>query len=202
MLNLKIARIKAGIKQEDLAKEIGASKTDISRYENGHNYPSIERLSKMADILDVSVDYLIGRNSEMKDYRMYHKRYFPNEWEEDNEWLSKRLEFLWTFRDYYPKKYSDLKLSEEKEDLYEIYGSTNIMARASQLHYEQYENNKFNFENKNNNELFSEYKRLIDIKKNDIDQFLRRRIYIKYYLLKEYIKDNLQEEYYFYKKEQ
>ncbi|MEM8566963.1 MAG: helix-turn-helix transcriptional regulator [Bacteroidota bacterium] len=46
--------------QEDLAKQINASRVMIGNYERGGNAPSIEVLLKLSNALDVSLDYLVG----------------------------------------------------------------------------------------------------------------------------------------------
>lgn len=40
---------------------LGISQPSYIRYENGTAQPSLENLSALADIFDVSADYLIGR---------------------------------------------------------------------------------------------------------------------------------------------
>lgn len=47
--------------QEDLAKAIEASRDMIGKYERNDNLPSIEVAFKLADVFDVSVDYLLGK---------------------------------------------------------------------------------------------------------------------------------------------
>lgn len=59
--NFKIARIKAGYTQMELAEKLDTDYVQLCRYESGKGYPRIDRLIKMADILNVSVDYLLGR---------------------------------------------------------------------------------------------------------------------------------------------
>jgi transcriptional regulator with XRE-family HTH domain len=59
MIGIKIARIKKGMKQKELANLLGINHLMIGRYESGHTKPSIDNLIKMADILGVSVDYLV-----------------------------------------------------------------------------------------------------------------------------------------------
>ncbi len=61
MINLKIARIKKGLSQSELAEKIGVQSFSISRYETGSQYPSIETLLKMSEVLNVSVDHLLGK---------------------------------------------------------------------------------------------------------------------------------------------
>jgi len=44
--------------QEDLAKQLGITRTVVSAYENGVRQPSHEVLWKMAGVFNVSLDYL------------------------------------------------------------------------------------------------------------------------------------------------
>ncbi|WP_423189458.1 helix-turn-helix domain-containing protein [Alkalibacterium sp. f15] len=48
--------------QKDLSKRIGVSNVSISGYESGNRYPDTDTLSKLADVLEVSTDYLLGRD--------------------------------------------------------------------------------------------------------------------------------------------
>lgn len=54
--NLKNARIKKGLKQDDLAKMIGKSKNVISNWERGDNKPDADTLFRLCDILDVDAN--------------------------------------------------------------------------------------------------------------------------------------------------
>lgn len=47
--------------QREVAKRLGISQPSYIRYENGTAEPSLENLVKLADLFDVSVDYLLGR---------------------------------------------------------------------------------------------------------------------------------------------
>jgi len=49
--------------QEDLAKEISASRIMIGKYERNDNSPSVEVLLKIAKAFDVSLDYIVGEGS-------------------------------------------------------------------------------------------------------------------------------------------
>lgn len=44
-----------------VAKETGIDPGTMVQYKNGNRVPSIENLIKIADYLDVSIDYLVGR---------------------------------------------------------------------------------------------------------------------------------------------
>ncbi len=46
--------------QEDLAKQINASRIMIGNYERGDNTPSMEVIIKIARAFEVSIDYLLG----------------------------------------------------------------------------------------------------------------------------------------------
>ena len=61
---LKIARIKAGMKQKELAKAGGIGVTMLSRLENGATRPSLRTLQKLSSVLNVSLDDLA------KDYEL------------------------------------------------------------------------------------------------------------------------------------
>lgn len=64
--NMLLIRKKKGLSQADLGKMIGTSGDVIGRYERGDISPSVEVVSKIADALEVSVDYLLGKtNMEM-----------------------------------------------------------------------------------------------------------------------------------------
>jgi transcriptional regulator with XRE-family HTH domain len=59
--NMMLLRKKKELSQAELGKMIGTSGDVIGRYERGDISPSIEAVSKIADALEVSVDYLIGK---------------------------------------------------------------------------------------------------------------------------------------------
>ena len=49
------------LSQRELAKELGTSQANLSRWEQGLNEPSIIECWKIADFFDVSIDVLCGR---------------------------------------------------------------------------------------------------------------------------------------------
>ena len=63
---LKDARLKKNLSQGKLAKMIGVHVTNISRYERGEHKPTTEILSRIADSLDVTTDYLMGGSLDDK----------------------------------------------------------------------------------------------------------------------------------------
>jgi transcriptional regulator with XRE-family HTH domain len=54
-------RKKKGLSQADLGKAVGTSGDIIGRYERDEVKPSIEVAMKIADALDISLDYLVGK---------------------------------------------------------------------------------------------------------------------------------------------
>jgi transcriptional regulator with XRE-family HTH domain len=66
---LKQLRRELGWSQADLAAKIGADAGQISRYENGHMTPSAEAVAKLAEVLDVSADYLLIDSSTRRSLR-------------------------------------------------------------------------------------------------------------------------------------
>lgn len=60
---LKTLRLKNGYTQSDLAKMLNLTPKAISFYENNQREPNIETLKKIANIFDVTLDYLFGRTT-------------------------------------------------------------------------------------------------------------------------------------------
>lgn len=65
---LKEIREDKDLKQEDVANALGIKQQQYSEYERGVVLISIEKLNKLADFYQTSVDYLIGRTDERKPY--------------------------------------------------------------------------------------------------------------------------------------
>ncbi|MGI6078802.1 MAG: helix-turn-helix domain-containing protein [Fastidiosipilaceae bacterium] len=56
---LRKARDKAGLKQNEVAKELDVTRSVIARYESETNDPPTENVIKMAEMYGVSADYLL-----------------------------------------------------------------------------------------------------------------------------------------------
>ena len=61
---LRAARAKRGLNQGDLASRAGLQASAISHFETGTRKPSFDNLRRLADALDVTTDYLLGRVSD------------------------------------------------------------------------------------------------------------------------------------------
>ena len=66
---LKKARKSANLTQELLAKKVNTTKGTISNYENGHSTPSNDMLVLLANVLDTTTDYLLGRSESNSMYK-------------------------------------------------------------------------------------------------------------------------------------
>ena len=72
---LKALRKEKKITQVKLAHELHYGYTAIANYESGRNQPNIRDLTKLANTLNVSIDYLVG-NSDIKyiEEREWHTK--------------------------------------------------------------------------------------------------------------------------------
>ena len=59
--NLQYARKKKGLTQEALAEMLDVSRQAVSKWEQGDGWPEAEKLLVLSDILDISLDELMGR---------------------------------------------------------------------------------------------------------------------------------------------
>ena len=60
---LKELRKENGITQSELAKSLNVSRSSIAMYENGERIPSYETLEVISDFFNVSILYLLGKES-------------------------------------------------------------------------------------------------------------------------------------------
>ena len=59
--NLWELRKASGLSQEQVAKKVGVVVRAYQRYEYGDRYPQLPTLVALADLFDVSLDELVGR---------------------------------------------------------------------------------------------------------------------------------------------
>ncbi|MBP3380371.1 MAG: helix-turn-helix transcriptional regulator [Ruminococcus sp.] len=60
-MRLKELRIKAGLSQQQLAFKLNTTQNTISRYENNQREMDYQTLIDVAELFNVSIDYLLGR---------------------------------------------------------------------------------------------------------------------------------------------
>jgi len=61
---LKEKRKTKKLTQQDVAEKLGINNTTISKWESDTYEPDAENLKKLAELYDVTVDFLLGRNSD------------------------------------------------------------------------------------------------------------------------------------------
>lgn len=64
---LKDLRKQVGLTQVDVAEKLGISQPAYASWERGVKKPTQENLVKIAQILNVSIDYLVGNSDEKSD---------------------------------------------------------------------------------------------------------------------------------------
>ncbi len=60
-------RRQKSLSQTDLAKAAGVSREAVSKYERNEASPSVEIAKRMADVFEVSLDYLVGSTEQALD---------------------------------------------------------------------------------------------------------------------------------------
>ena len=70
---LKELRKEHGCTIEQFADMVGISKSTLGYYENDKRMPDIEILARIANVLNVSADYLIGRTNTRSEERRVGK---------------------------------------------------------------------------------------------------------------------------------
>ncbi|MDE7082156.1 MAG: helix-turn-helix transcriptional regulator [Clostridia bacterium] len=62
MNNIEELRRAKNYTQQQLGKIMGISQTSICRWESGNVLPETENLIKLSEILDASIDYILGKS--------------------------------------------------------------------------------------------------------------------------------------------
>ncbi len=100
--HIMIIRKQKGLSQGQLGKKIGTSGDIIGRYERGMISPSIDVIIKISDVLEVSIDFLVGKtNLKLDSKTMRRLEDIENLRDEEKEQLFKVLDAL--LRDYKTK---------------------------------------------------------------------------------------------------
>ena len=70
-IRLRALREKANYKQQEFAKKLNISKSTYNNYEKGIRTPGPEIITRIAELLDTTVDYLYGRTDSPNNV-VYH----------------------------------------------------------------------------------------------------------------------------------
>lgn len=111
---IKQLRNKMGLTQTNLGSMVNVTKVSICCYENGTRFPSLETLMDLAQVFNVSVDYLLGLDNNV----------ISDENEKYNLTMAKEeIEFIKELRKYStlhnkvisnPKRFAELILKKLK----------------------------------------------------------------------------------------
>lgn len=63
---LREIRIKRGFTQQTLADSLDIALRTYQHYEEGSRSPSLETLTRIGNVLNISIDYLLGRDDYLK----------------------------------------------------------------------------------------------------------------------------------------
>lgn len=104
---IKKLRQQKKLTQGQLGEKVNVTKVSISGYENGNRTPDTETLQKLADVLETSTDYLLGRTEDsspsnvdklreldLKEDEEIHFFDLEGLTEEDIEFIKQQIEFL------------------------------------------------------------------------------------------------------------
>jgi transcriptional regulator with XRE-family HTH domain len=84
-------RDQRGLTQEELSSSLGISRAALSHYEKNRREPDTETLGKIADLFQVSLDYLVGRTSQSTTTLDADVRQFTDELELADDELLERF---------------------------------------------------------------------------------------------------------------
>ncbi|CAM4013555.1 XRE family transcriptional regulator [Bacillus manliponensis] len=99
---LKHLRNTHSLRQEDLAHQIGVSRSRINNYENGFSEPDLTTLLELSVFFDVSLDVLIGRTEVFEDETLHNtlvgvQRTYAALNEQQRELFCQRLDYFVKF---------------------------------------------------------------------------------------------------------
>ena len=64
---IKDLRTQRKLSQQELGDLLGVTKVSVCGYENGTRIPNLEKLIKLAEVLETTTDYLLGREVPVWD---------------------------------------------------------------------------------------------------------------------------------------
>lgn len=68
MSNIKKLRKEMNYNQTKLQHKVGVSESSIQAYEQNVKIPSLVNAYNLADALNCSIDFIVGRNNELENY--------------------------------------------------------------------------------------------------------------------------------------
>lgn len=99
---LKHLRSEKGLTQAELAKALSIGESTVSFYESGKRQPDYETLTRLADLFQVSIDFILGRSDIRYQAETLAAHRSDDPTQELPEEARKSLE---EFKDFILKKY-------------------------------------------------------------------------------------------------
>ncbi len=90
-MKIKQLRIKNSISQKNLAKKMGVSSQTILNWENGIFEPRIDQLIQLADIFNVTIDYLVERKNKVTNASDIYNELSKLDFEKFLNWIKNEL---------------------------------------------------------------------------------------------------------------
>jgi len=119
---LKRARERKGLSQIDVFKKININNKTLSRYEAGGSEPDVDNLVKLANLYEVSIDYLVGRTDNPKMQFSKEERFIYDKLDLTDEEIMNQVDMY----------YDGMKLTEqEKKEFLAIARGIFSVRRAS-----------------------------------------------------------------------
>ena len=116
MNNIRILRVKNFLSQEELAKQVHVTQTAVSQWEKGKTNPDIKTAGKLAELFGVSLDYLLGQETDIKNNSFYSGNICDSNFIHNNNGSMTVT--------------SDIKISKEESEILRIYRILDVRDRA------------------------------------------------------------------------
>lgn len=103
---LKKLREEKNLTQAQVAKILGVSRTTYTQYETGKSEPDLATVSKLAEIYETSVDFLLGKTDIPTPIEIIAAHH------EGEEWTEEELEEIERFKEFVRMKRQQKKTQE------------------------------------------------------------------------------------------
>ena len=93
MNNIKELRKSKNYNQEQLAEIMGVTQTSVSSWENGKCLPDTQKLLKLSELFDASIDYILGKS----------KYYYPEDLDKGGVYTTEERQIIEKYRKITPE---------------------------------------------------------------------------------------------------
>lgn len=111
MIKERLVSLRGTRTQQQVADALGISRARYSHYENGRNEPDMEILKLLADFHHVTVDYLIGRDNQLREGKQPYEPVISTLAEQMNQLFEQEPDTYQFWRDFItasPEKRKDM----------------------------------------------------------------------------------------------